>query len=106
MQSRRDLWSILKDTLGEISWLAEHENGIKNLFPAEWTHVLEFGQVGAMRVGFHLKLVGVDWRDQEEFGRIMVYLERVKLIERENLMIRRNPSNVFTKPPICLPSLN
>lgn len=101
---KRPLFSILKDTLGSPEFLREHEWTIKGLFPEEWTHILDFGQSGAMKVGFGLKLIGVPWSNQEEFGRIMVYLEKIHFVQRNGLMIRRNPQSSFRDIPS--PSLN
>ncbi len=94
------------DTLGNMSWLAANEVELKSVLPVEWTSIQEFGQTGALQVAFKLKLLGVDWRHEGEFGKIMVFLEKCHFMERNGLMIRRNPNSVFTKPPICLPSLN
>lgn len=54
-----------------------------------------FGQAGALKVAFQFKLLGIDWRTQQEFGKIMVYLEKIGFMQRDGLMIRRNPASVF-----------
>lgn len=94
------------DTLGNLSWLATNEVAMKSCLPDQWTSINEFGQAGALKVAWQLKLLGVDWQHENEFGRIMVYLEKIKFLERNGLMIRRNPRSIFTKDAIALPSLN
>ena len=82
-------------TLGNIDWLKANESSLKQCLPEQWTHVAKFGQEGALKVAFRFKLLGIDWRTQQEFGKIMVYLEKIGFMQREGLMIRRNPVSVF-----------
>jgi hypothetical protein len=89
-------------TLGNVAWLAENESAIKETLPEQWTPIVEFGQAGALKVGFKLKLLGVDWRSQQEFGKIMVYLEKIGFMQRDGMMIRRNPASVFPVQAVAM----
>lgn len=51
--------------------------------------------LNGLQLGYQFKLLGIDWRSQEEFGKIMVYLEKIKIILRDGLTIRRNPHSIF-----------
>ncbi len=73
--------SSLKDTLGDINWVREHEAEIKEIFPSTWTHMLN---LNVLKIGFGLKLIGIDWRSDQEFTNIMVYLEKIGIILRQN----------------------
>lgn len=82
----------LIDTIGNEDWLKENEPAIKQLLPKTWTHMQN---ISALTIGFNLKLLGVEWFSEEEFGRIMVYFERVGLMERDGYTVRANPISIF-----------
>lgn len=86
----------LQATLGSRDWLPKNEDAIKRLLPDTWTHI---ENLDGLRIGFQLKLIGVDWRSELEFGKVMVFLEKVGLMQRQNgYQVRANPSRVFPKP--------
>lgn len=82
----------LDTTLGNPEWMKKNEKAIKDMFPETWTHV---GNLNGLQLGFQMKLLGIDWRSEEQFGKVMVYLEKVKIILRDGLTIRRNPDSIF-----------
>jgi len=84
----------LQDTLGNEEWLKKNEDAIKNLLPETWTHM---HNLNGLQIGFGLKLLGVDWRSEDEFGRVMLFLERTRLMLRDGLTVRRNPHSGFKR---------
>ena len=82
----------LLPTLGNRQWVKEHE--LKAILPDVWTHI---ENLNGMQLGFKLKLLGIDWRSEEDFGLIMVCLEKMGLMLRQNeYSVRANPSKVFS----------
>lgn len=96
----------LKDTLGNESWLLANEKAVKEILPETWTHV---HNLNGLQLGFQLKLLRIDWRSEEEFGRVMLFLERIGLMLRDGMMVKRNPHSIFKsttnrsapQPPPC-----
>ena len=82
----------LMETLGNEQWLRDNEGEIRALLPETWTHV---ANLNGLQLRFKLKLLGVDWRSEDEFGRVMVYLERIGIMLREGMAVRRNPHSIF-----------
>lgn len=82
----------LMETLGNEAWLKANERAVKDMLPETWTHV---GNLNGLQIGFRLKLLGIDWRSQDEFGRCMVYLERIGFMLRDGMNVKRNPRSVF-----------
>lgn len=82
----------LQDTLGNGEWLKRNEAAIKEILPDTWTHI---NNLNGLQLGFRLKLIGVDWRSNDEFGKIMVFLEKIGMILRDGMTIRRNPHSIF-----------
>ena len=54
----------LIETLGNEAWLKENETKVKNLLPKTYTHI---NNLNGLKLGFNLKLLGVDWRSESEF---------------------------------------
>lgn len=83
----------LKDTLGNEQWLRENEPKIKALLPDTWTHM---ENLNGMKIGFGFKLLGIDWRSEEQFGKCMLFLEKLGMMQRQNgFQVRANPDSVF-----------
>lgn len=83
----------LKDTLGNEAWLRENEVKIKSLLPQTLTLATN---INGLQLGFSLKLLGVDWRSPDEFGKIMVFLEKIGILHRENgYQVMANPRSIF-----------
>ena len=77
--------------LTDINWLKENETDIKNLLPETWTHVQN---ISVLKIGFGLKLLGVNWQTEDELSKILVYLIRLGMIERDKMLIRRSHNTV------------
>jgi hypothetical protein len=86
--------SALRDTLGNAQWLRDNEEKLRAMLPETWTLATN---LDGLRLGFSLKLAGVDWRSEDEFGRVMLFLEKVGIMQRKDYLVRRNPSLVFAK---------
>lgn len=84
----------LQTTLGNTEWLKNHEDDVKKILPKTWTHV---GNLNTLKLGFQLKLLGIDWRSYDEFGKVMIFLEKIGFMLRDGYKIRVNNKSVFTK---------
>jgi hypothetical protein len=82
----------LQDTLGNDAWLRENEDKVKALLPETWTHI---GNLNGPQLGYRLKLLGIDWRSENEFSRVMLFLEKTRFMLRDGLTVKRNPQSVF-----------
>ncbi len=87
----------LVDTLGNAQWLRDNEQAIRKLLPETWTLITNVTQGDAMRIGFQLKVLGVDWRSTDEFGKVMLFLEKIGIMQRKDYLVRRNPDLVFSR---------
>lgn len=76
----------LEDTLGNQEWMEENSAKVKDLLPETWTHIRN---LNVLQIGYNLKLIGIDWRSENEFGKCMVFFERVGLIERDGLLVKQ-----------------
>lgn len=76
-------------------WWKDNLSVIKDkLLPATWTHM---ANLEGMKMGFQMKLMGIDWRSSDEFGRVMVFFENIGLMQRNNYMqVRCNPNWEFS----------
>lgn len=82
----------LMSTLGNEDWLRSNEKAVKAMLPETWTHI---DNLNGLQIGYRMKLLGIDWRSQDEFGKCMVYLERIGLMLRDGLTVKRNPHTLF-----------
>lgn len=83
----------LHPTLGNPAWLRENEPKIKALLPDTWTHM---ENLSGISIGFGLKVLGVEWSSDEEFAKIMIFLERIGIMQRTNgYSVRANPDSIF-----------
>ena len=82
----------LEMTIRNLEWVKKNEQTLKEIFPETWTHMFN---LNGLQIGYKLKLYCIDWRTQEEFGQIMIYLEKIKIILRDGLTIKRNPRSIF-----------
>lgn len=82
----------LLDTLGNETWLRENEPKLREMLPETWTLATN---LNGLQLGWQLKLLGVDWRSPDEFGRVMLFLEKVGIMLRKDFLVRRNPERVF-----------
>lgn len=81
-----------QNTLGNEQWLRDNESKVKAMLPETWTHI---SNLSALGIGYKLKVLGVDWRSEAEFGLIMVFLDKIGLMLRDGMTIKRNPHSIF-----------
>jgi hypothetical protein len=80
---------LLKASLGSPEWMRENLSKLKAIFPETWTHS---ENVSMLKWGYQLKVVGVDWRSEQELVNVMVYLTKVGVVQVNNeQLIRRAP---------------
>lgn len=84
----------MKDNLGNEEWLRANEPRLKALFPETWTHM---SNLSVLQIGYGLKLLGVDWRSQDELANVMTFLTLARFCLLEVPLIKRNPHPLF--PP-------
>lgn len=86
---------LLRQTIGNEAWWSVHEDEVKALLPSKFVEMRD--QTMAMRLGFGLKVLGVDWRTPDEFGGVMVMLEKLGVLQRLGTQVRANPDRVFPR---------
>lgn len=85
------------ETFANERWMSDIDNiqKLKGLLPSTWTHM---SNLNGIQIGYHMKLLGIEWRNNEEFARVMMFLEKIGLLERKDVFqIRSNPNFVFKK---------
>jgi hypothetical protein len=86
------LTNDLPITLYDNEWLKKNHLKLADLFPETWTHMQNLNMLA---IGYHLKLLGVDWRNSFELGVCMSALKQHGGIfehSRENVnLVRRVP---------------
>lgn len=86
----------LRLTLGNESWIRDNEDAIKRLLPDVWTHAENLAGTGILRIAYGFKVLGIDWRTPDDFGKVMVYLEHLGILLRQNgYQVRANPRSIF-----------
>jgi len=66
---------------------------LKGLLPETWTHM---NNLNGLKIGYGLKLLGIDWRSEDEFGKIMVWLEKIGIMIRQNTyQVRARNKSIF-----------
>lgn len=83
----------MRDTLGNKQWVKENEDKLKAMLPKTWTHM---NNLNPLQLGWQLKLLGVDYRSTEELAKVLVYLEKIGIMIRQNrFQVRANPAKIF-----------
>lgn len=66
------------------------------MMPETWTHLQNLATIEYMlRTGFKYKLMGLNWRSNEDFGHVFDGMLKAGIIQRDGMMIRRNPHYQF-----------
>lgn len=68
----------LKETIGNPAWVTFNKIALCSVFPKSWT---ELNPELLLRIGFGLKCIGVEWPKVEVLRIIVLYLDRVGLIQ-------------------------
>ncbi len=79
--------AALAATLGNTEWVEDHKEELKDLLPATWTHATNFNP---LKFGFGLKLLGIDWRSQDELALVLAWMEKTGFLLRNGLQLKRN----------------
>jgi hypothetical protein len=82
----------LLDTLGNAAWLRANEQAIKDLFPETWTHI---GNLEGLKIAYRMKVLGIDWRSEDQFAKVMVFLTKTGFLLMQGQTVKRNPHSVF-----------
>jgi len=88
------------ELLKDANWLKKNEDELKNTFPAVWTHT-ENIKDRMLPFRFKLKLLGVDYRSEDDVRNILTFLTKIGILEVRSLgpgagQIRRNPHSIFS----------
>ena len=80
-------------SLGNKVWLTGNLPKVHELFPETWTHS---GNINWLGVFFKMKVIGVDFRTEDEKAKVLTFLTKVGVIEYRQLgddvaQIRRAP---------------
>jgi len=78
----------LKETIGNSDWMIKNESALKEILPKTWTHM---ENLNLLQIGFSLKILGVDWRRKDDLPKIMVFLEEIGVMARDNYLVKANP---------------
>jgi hypothetical protein len=65
---------------------------VKALLPETWTHI---SNLNGLQIAFGLKLLGIDWRSEDQLARVLLFLEKARFMLREGMIVKRNPQSVF-----------
>lgn len=76
----------MQKLLSDKKWLETNRAAILNILPETWTHI---ANLKGLAIGYQLKVLGLDWKSENEFGAIMVTLEKSGLLKRDGLLVRR-----------------
>lgn len=68
----------IQQTLGNESWVQANLPALRNMFPATPTKI-DLGVF--LSVGFKIKVLGVEWRDENDLPKIMSFLQKLKIID-------------------------
>lgn len=61
--------SSVQETIGNPQWVVQHYVQVRDIFPAERQLMTQSDMI---RVGFKMKLLGIDWRSENELAQVMV----------------------------------
>lgn len=76
----------LNNTLLDPVWVGANRKILLDLLPETWTHIANLNLV---RIGYTFKLLGIDWRSNEDLAQCFALLERGQLLLRDGVLLRR-----------------
>lgn len=79
----------LKPTLGDPEWMKANASMLRDLLPTTWTHI---SNLNGLQLGMGLKCAGVDWRSENDFVNIMLFLGKTGIMQRDGVLVRGNPN--------------
>ncbi len=77
-----------------MEWIVDHEEALRKLFPEEWTRIIDLNPA---QIGFNLKLLDLDWRENSDFVNIMTCLTAAGFCYRNEEEVKRKNFPVLTK---------
>lgn len=80
--------ATIKQTLGDIHWVLEHEEDLKSLFPDE------FDIVGETSFTWRLVILGVEPANPTELKQVFQFLVKIGIAEQDGQRYRRNPKPI------------
>ncbi len=75
-----------RTTLDNKEWKEKNLPVIKRIFPETWTHT---ANIDFLKIRFQLKLIGFDYRSDDEVAAILARLEKEKIVLRDGELLRR-----------------
>ena len=73
-------------TIGNAAWREQNADKLKAILPETWTHMRNLNM---LQIGFNLKVLGVDWRGDQELAHCMILMERAGLMVRDAMLVKR-----------------
>lgn len=68
----------IQQTLGNESWVRANANALRNVFPI---NPVQVDLTLLTSVGYKLKLMGVEWREESDLPNMFSFLQRLNIIE-------------------------
>jgi len=84
----------IENTLLNLNWLRKNEAKILEILPQTWTHI---DNLDPVKLGYQFKVIGIDWRSNEELTAVLCLLEKIGITLRDGYTIRANPHSVFKR---------
>ena len=78
-----ETWAV---NLDNPQWVKDNLWKLRALFPETWTHL---ANIKVLPLMFQMKLLGIDFRTDEEFASALASFEALKIIHRDGHLIRR-----------------
>lgn len=82
--SRED--QSVANTVANKQWRDKNRKALRELFPETLTHHANLNFLG---IGFQLKLLGADWRSQDELAECLMHFEMSGIVHREGVLFKR-----------------
>ena len=79
--------NVLKNTICYAPWVNANANAIIESIPQDWIHLSQVQ--GWLPTMWQFKLIGLDWRSDEEFCNILAVLTTLQLVEQKHFVLRR-----------------
>lgn len=87
VEAKPEGWGWMIPTLGNPRWVRENHEKLRAAFPETWTHA---SNLNLLKLGYQFKLLNLDWRSEEQLSQIFAACEKMTLIQRDGVLIRRN----------------
>jgi len=80
------------ETFGNKEWLIENEQMVRNLLPAQWTHVdsIDFNDLLLKFQG-----IGIDVNHLMDLVKLLVFFEQIGMMFKDGPLFKANPKSIF-----------